>query len=58
MKVKIGNTIYTSEDGPIMVILNKQDKINIANMLETATKYCEFDEDSTSLEEVEEFMET
>lgn len=40
MKIKVGNTIYDSEEQPVMVILTDQDKININNMLPTATRYC------------------
>lgn len=42
MKVKVGNTIYDSNEQPIMVILTDADKRNITNMSPEATKYCEF----------------
>lgn len=42
MKVKIGDEIYDSEHQPIMVILTEKDKLNIANMAPTATKYCQY----------------
>jgi hypothetical protein len=42
MKVKIGNTIYNSENQPIMIIINDFDKRNINNMLPHCTKYCSF----------------
>ena len=40
MKVKVGNRIYDGENEPVMVILSKGDRENIANMLPEATKYC------------------
>ena len=40
MKVKIGNIIYDSEREPIMIILSKGEKEQIANMHPDATKYC------------------
>lgn len=55
MKVKVGNIIYDCEEEPVMVILNEQDKINIANMLPTATKYCVYP-DTWSVEEIETWM--
>ena len=44
MKVKVGNKIYDAENEPIMVILNDNDKENIARMLPDATKYCSYPE--------------
>ena len=32
MKVKVGCCIYDGEEQPVMVILSKEDKENIANM--------------------------
>jgi len=41
MQVKIGDTIHsTSEKEPIMIILDDQDKTNIANMEPGAHRYC------------------
>ena len=40
MKVKVGDTIYDSEDQPVMVILTDTDKHNIATMSSKATRYC------------------
>jgi len=42
MKVKVGNRIYDGENEPVMVILSKGDRENIANMLPNATKYCSY----------------
>lgn len=39
MKIKIGNEIFDAEKQPIMVILTKEDKDNIANMHSEAMKY-------------------
>lgn len=55
MKIKIGNKIYSGKDQPIMVILTKQDKQNIENMLPNATKYCEFP-DNMQEEEIRDWM--
>ena len=38
MKVKVGNKIYDGENEPVMVILSKGDKKNIANMIPSGTK--------------------
>lgn len=40
MKVKIRRKIFDGKYEPVMVILTKQDKKNIANMAPNATKYC------------------
>lgn len=45
MKVKIGNKIYNSNDEPIMLILEDEDKQNIANMIKSDTKYCVYPEE-------------
>lgn len=42
MKVKIGNTIYNSNEEPIMLILSESDKENITNMATEAIKFCSF----------------
>ena len=42
MRVKIGNTIYSSESQPIMIILNYTDKVNIKKMPANTHKYCAF----------------
>jgi len=51
MKVKVGNKIYDSEEEPIMVVLSKEDKNNIANMKEETTKYCSYPDDPQWLED-------
>jgi hypothetical protein len=41
MKVKVGDKVYDSEDEPVMVIVDDNDKEHIGRMLgTTATKYC------------------
>ena len=40
MKVKVGNKIYDSNDEPVMVILSRREKEQIANMHPDTTKYC------------------
>lgn len=55
MKVKIGYTIYSPEDQPIMLILSSEDKKNIANMHPSCNKFCSAP-DSISREEIVSFM--
>ena len=40
MKVKVGDKVYDGEEEPVMVILSKGEKAQIANMHPDATKYC------------------
>ena len=54
MKVKINNKTYDSNEEPIMLILSDQDKKNIKNMADDATKYCSFPEDYNG--DIYEFM--
>jgi len=56
MKVKIGDTIHDASLEPIMLILSPQDKENIANMDEEATKFGMFP-DTFSQDEIIEFMD-
>ena len=42
MKVKIGNKIYDGAEEPVMVILSKGEREQIANMHPDATKYCSY----------------
>lgn len=46
MKVKVRNKIYDGEKEPVMVILSKSDKENIASMTEESEKYCSYPEGS------------
>lgn len=39
MKVKIGDTIYDSEEEPIMVILSPMDRLNIISMAPNSCLY-------------------
>lgn len=57
MKVKVGNKIYDGREQPVMVILTHKDKENIANMIKSATKYCQFPA-SVSIAEINKFMRT
>lgn len=41
MKVKVGDKIYDGKNEPIMIILNKGEKQQIANMHPDATRYCQ-----------------
>ena len=40
MKVKVGNKVYDGETEPVMVIISKGEREQIANMHPDATKYC------------------
>ena len=42
MRVKIGNKIYDGRKEPIMIILNDEEKQQIADMAPDATKYCQY----------------
>ena len=42
MKVKIGEKIYDANEQPIMLILNATEKEQIANMEESARRYCQY----------------
>ena len=57
MIVKIGNEIHDSHTEPIMIIMSQEDKDNIANMIEGATKYCSFPA-GMSYEDAQDFMKT
>lgn len=60
MKVKVGNKIYNGEKEPVMVILNKGEKEQIAKMTPEATKYCVYPDDEKWLKndykEIKEWM--
>lgn len=59
MKVKIGNKIYDSNVEPIMLILDKYDKKNIANMDEDASKFCTHPDDEEYTDaRIRKFMKT
>jgi hypothetical protein len=55
MKVKIGATVFSDVDQPIMVILTDFDKTNIGNMDSSCTKYCAAPE-TVSEKDMIEFM--
>jgi len=55
VKVKIGNTVYDSEDQPIMVILTREDKKLISQMYDNCMKYCAFP-DEMEPKEIEDWM--
>jgi hypothetical protein len=57
MKIKIGNKVYDSADSPIMVILTKADKANIKNMDPDCSKYCEYQKDDYTTDEIWKWME-
>lgn len=46
MRIKIGDTWHEAKAGtPVMVELTEKDKLNIKNMLTSATKYAIFADD-------------
>lgn len=55
MKVKVRGKVFDGSKEPVMVVLTKKDKENIANMLPEATKYCEFP-DNYKEEDIKEYM--
>ena len=57
MKVKIGDKIYNSEEEPIMIILDSDDKKLISEMHPKDFKSCSFPENFTSNQAFE-FMKT
>ena len=57
MKIKVGNTIYDGSKEPVMIILTKEDKKNITNMSEDATRYCSYPDKGYSEEEIFEWMD-
>ena len=56
MKVKIGNTIYSPEDQPIMLILDPIDRLNIQAMRPNANLFTSYPKDITE-EELNKFMD-
>ena len=42
MKVKIKNTIYDSENEPIMLVLSAQDRLHILAMKPSSTQFCTY----------------
>ncbi len=56
MQVKIGNKVYSSQEGAIMVIFTQQDKDNIVAMPSECLRYCEYvrkgSEDADNAEKV------
>lgn len=58
MKVKVGDQVFNSVDEPILLVLDEQDKKNIASMEEGFVKYCSYPSDKVTEEEAEAFMQT
>jgi len=56
MHVKIGDTIYNSNQEPIMLILSDEDKENIKNMKPEHHKYCAYPENDYQEEEIRDWM--
>ncbi len=58
MKVKISDKIYDSNEQPIMLILEDDDKRNISWMASNATKYCSYPDEGFTEDEIKDFMKT
>lgn len=56
MLVKIGNKVYDSNKEPIMIVLSKQAKDNIANMLPDRMRYCEYPSKGYTENDIRAFM--
>ena len=61
MKVKVGNKIYDSNNEPVMVMLSKGEREQIAKMHPLATKYCVYPDNKKLIEDnhkrIKEWME-
>ena len=55
MRFYANGVFIDSEDTPLIVILTKEDKANIANMVDGATVYCAY-KPGDKLEEIKELM--
>lgn len=55
MKVKIKDKIYDSNDEPIMIMLEEDDKSNIKNMGD-AKKYCSYPSEGYEPENISSWM--
>lgn len=62
MKVKIGNKIYDAENEPVMIILDKEAKEQIAQMHGDCFKYCQYPDEQYWVQDeyvkIKEFMKT
>jgi len=56
MKFYIDGKIVTSKEMPLVAILSKKDKENIANMEPKAKFYCEFDTDTRTRGEISDLL--
>jgi hypothetical protein len=56
MKVKIGNTWYSSEDGPMMIVLEQRDKHSISSMPPHVNHYVMVDSKVMTIEEIKEWV--
>jgi len=57
MQVKIGNKIYNSDYLPIMLLLSDKEKNNISNMSPGDEKYCSYNPEVISAQNVKRWME-
>jgi hypothetical protein len=55
MKVKIGDKFYNSNEQPIMIVFEDDDKKNINNMEVGCSRYCSFP-DEMDIDDIEKFM--
>lgn len=55
MRVKVNGHVFDSTEEPIVIVLSKEDKRNIANMLPQCHKYCSYP-DGHDEQEIKKFM--
>jgi len=56
MKVKIGDKVYDGKEVPIMLLLNKGEREQIAEMHPACTRYCMYPEDKYTVEQIKKWM--
>jgi len=56
MKVKIGDKVYDGKEVPIMLILNKGEREQIAEMDPACTRYSMYPEDKHTVEQIKKWM--
>jgi len=56
MKVKIGDKVYDGNKEAIMLILNKGEREQIANMHSACTRYCMYPEKKYTVKQIKKWM--
>lgn len=57
MKFYVNGKMITTKDSPLIVILEKGDKYNIANMGPGAKAYCQYEKDDYKSEDIEKLLD-